>query len=120
MLFTQSRRFTRMGQSGEPDLLKSCYRRIFELAHDNGLKSIAFPSVGTGFFKYPIEEASKIALASTLEQLKRFPDIQKVVFVLFRGVGPGDLSDESGSPLIYGIYGTAGTAHQSAGTFDCQ
>lgn len=73
----------RDGQSGEPQLLKSCYRRIFELAHENGLKTIAFPSVGTGFFKYPIEEASKIAIATTLEQLKRFPDVQKVVFVLF-------------------------------------
>jgi O-acetyl-ADP-ribose deacetylase len=75
--------FYRDGQSGEPQLLKSCYIQIFELAHENGLKSIAFPSVGTGFFKYPIEEASKIALATTLEQLERFPDIEKVFFVLF-------------------------------------
>jgi O-acetyl-ADP-ribose deacetylase (regulator of RNase III) len=71
------------GKSGEPQLLESCYRRIFELAHENGLKSIAFPSVGTGFFKYPIEEASKIAIATILEQLKMYPDIKKVFFVVF-------------------------------------
>ncbi len=71
------------GQSGEPQILERCYRRCFELAHEKGLKTIAFPSVGTGFFKYPIEEASKIALTMTVEQLKRFPDIEKVFFVLF-------------------------------------
>lgn len=71
------------GQSGKPQILESCYRRCFELAHENKLKTIAFPSVGTGFFKYPIEEASEIALATSLEQLKRFPDIERVFFVLF-------------------------------------
>ncbi len=71
------------GQSGELQLLESCYRRCFELAHENKLKTIAFPSVGTGFFKYPIEEASKIALRVSLEQLERFPDVEKVFFVLF-------------------------------------
>lgn len=73
----------RDGRSGEPQILERCYRRCFELAHEKGLKTIAFPSVGTGFFKYPIEEASKIALTMTVEQLKRFPDIEKVFFVLF-------------------------------------
>jgi O-acetyl-ADP-ribose deacetylase (regulator of RNase III) len=71
------------GQSGEAQILERCYRRCFELAHEKGLKTIAFPSVGTGFFKYPVEEASKIAIATTLEQLKRIPDIEKVFFVLF-------------------------------------
>jgi O-acetyl-ADP-ribose deacetylase len=73
----------RDGRSGEPQILERCYRRCFELAHEMGLKTIAFPSVGTGFFKYPIEEASKIALSVTVEQLKRIPDIEKVFFVLF-------------------------------------
>lgn len=73
----------RDGQSGEPQLLDSCYRRVFELAHENNLKTVAFPSVGTGFFKYPIEEACKIALKSVLTQLERFPEIEKVYFVLF-------------------------------------
>ena len=75
--------FYQDGRSGEPQILERCYRRCFELAHEMGLKTIAFPSVGTGFFKYPIEEASKIALTMTVEHLKRIPDIEKVFFVLF-------------------------------------
>ena len=73
----------RTGTSGEPDLLESCYRRCFEVANENGLKTIAFPSISTGAYNYPIEEASKIALRTSLDHLKRFPNIENVVFVLF-------------------------------------
>jgi O-acetyl-ADP-ribose deacetylase len=73
----------RGGHSGEPRLLESCYRRCFEVAHENGLSSLAFPSISTGAYGYPIAEASKIALKTTLAQLERFPDINRVVFVLF-------------------------------------
>jgi len=73
----------RGGTAGEPRLLESCYRRCFEVAHENGLTSIAFPSISTGAYGYPIEEASKIALNTAIAQLARFPGIQRVVFVLF-------------------------------------
>jgi O-acetyl-ADP-ribose deacetylase len=73
----------RSGASGEPRLLESCYRRSFEVAHENGLKSIAFPSISTGAYGYPIGEASSIAIETTLAQLKRFPDIERAVFCLF-------------------------------------
>jgi O-acetyl-ADP-ribose deacetylase (regulator of RNase III) len=73
----------RGGNSGEPRLLESCYRRCFEVANENGLSSLAFPSISTGAYGYPIAEASKIALKTTLAQLERFPDINRVVFVLF-------------------------------------
>ena len=73
----------RDGESGEPQLLESCYRRCFELAHENNVKTIAFPSVGTGFFKYPIEEASKIAFENILGTTQEFPEIEKVYFVSF-------------------------------------
>ena len=73
----------RGGNSGEPRLLESCYRRCFEVAHENGLSSLAFPSISTGAYGYPIAEASKIALKTTWAQLERFPDINRVVFVLF-------------------------------------
>jgi len=73
----------RGGNSGEPRLLESCYRRCFEVAHENGLSSLAFPSISTGAYGYPIAEASKIALKTTLAQLERFPDINRVAFVLF-------------------------------------
>ena len=73
----------RGGASGEAKLLESCYRRCFEVAHKNNLKSIAFPSVSTGVYGYPIEEASSIAVKTSLAQLERFPEIEKVIFVLF-------------------------------------
>jgi O-acetyl-ADP-ribose deacetylase len=73
----------RGGSHGEPKLLESCYRRCLEVAHENGLVSLAFPSISTGAYGYPIEDASKIALSTTLDQLGRFPEIQRVVFVLF-------------------------------------
>jgi O-acetyl-ADP-ribose deacetylase (regulator of RNase III) len=73
----------RGGNSGEPRLLESCYRRCFEVANENGLSSLAFPSISTGAYGYPIAEASKIALKTTLAQLERFSDIHRVVFVLF-------------------------------------
>jgi O-acetyl-ADP-ribose deacetylase len=73
----------RGGASGEARLLESCYRRCFEVAHENNLKSIAFPSVSTGVYGYPIEEAASIAVKTSLAQLERFPEIEKVIFVLF-------------------------------------
>ena len=73
----------RGGASGEPNLLESCYKRCFEVAHDNGLTSIAFPSISTGAYGYPVADACKIALRITMTQLERFPEIQKVVFALF-------------------------------------
>jgi O-acetyl-ADP-ribose deacetylase len=73
----------RGGTSGEPQLLESCYTKCFEVAHKNNLKSIAFPSISTGIYGYPVEEACKIALKTSLAQLKRFPEIEQAVFVLF-------------------------------------
>ncbi len=78
----------RGGHSGEPQLLESCYRRCFEVANENHLKSIAFPSISTGAYGYPIDQASQIALKTTLAQLKKFPQIEEVFFVLF---SKGDL-----------------------------
>jgi len=57
------------GNSGEPDLLASCYRNSLNLAKDNGLKSIAFPSISTGVYGYPFAEACEIAITEIQEFL---------------------------------------------------
>ena len=57
------------GNSGEPDLLASCYRNSLNIAKDNGLKSIAFPSISTGVYGYPFAEACEIAITEIQEFL---------------------------------------------------
>jgi O-acetyl-ADP-ribose deacetylase (regulator of RNase III) len=66
-----------------PELLASCYRRSLEVASENKLKSVAFPSISTGAYGYPLEEAAPIALKTVIDYLKGHPDIQLVRFVLF-------------------------------------
>ncbi|NIQ39612.1 MAG: O-acetyl-ADP-ribose deacetylase [Proteobacteria bacterium] len=65
------------------DLLASAYHRSMEVAHENGLKSLAFPSISTGAYGYPIEEAAPIALSTVIDYLKDHEDIENVRFVLF-------------------------------------
>jgi O-acetyl-ADP-ribose deacetylase (regulator of RNase III) len=71
------------GGRGEPDLLRRAYRRCFELARENGLKSIAFPAISCGVYGYPMREAAVIALSSAQEAIERDPSLERVVFVLF-------------------------------------
>jgi O-acetyl-ADP-ribose deacetylase (regulator of RNase III) len=66
-----------------PQLLASCYRRSLELASENKLKSVSFPSISTGAYGYPLEEAAPMALRTVIDYLKSHPDIQLVRFVLF-------------------------------------
>ncbi|MBI5969158.1 MAG: O-acetyl-ADP-ribose deacetylase [Deltaproteobacteria bacterium] len=66
-----------------PELLASCYRRSLEVASENKLKSVAFPSISTGAYGYPLEEAAPIALRTVMDYLKNHPEIQLVRFVLF-------------------------------------
>ena len=73
----------RGGDKGEEELLASAYRRSLELASGHGLKSIAFPSISTGAYGYPIEEASRVALSAVIGYLKKHPEIETVRFVLF-------------------------------------
>lgn len=72
------------GSSGEAELLRNSYSNSFRLAHENGLRSIAFPAISTGVYGYPIEEATRIAISEGLKHLNEFDDI---VYVCF---SPGD------------------------------
>jgi O-acetyl-ADP-ribose deacetylase (regulator of RNase III) len=75
----------RGGHSGEALKLASCYRRCFEVAAGNSVGSIAFPSISTGAYGYPVGEACRIALTISREQLAKFTQIERVVFVTFSG-----------------------------------
>ena len=66
-----------------PELLASAYRRSLEVASDNGLKSVTFPSISTGAYGYPLDEAAPIALKTVADFLKEHPEIELVRFVLF-------------------------------------
>jgi O-acetyl-ADP-ribose deacetylase (regulator of RNase III) len=75
----------RGGHSGEAEKLIGCYRRCFEVAAANRIKSLAFPSISTGAYGYPINDACEIALRTSLAQLKLFPQIERAIFVTFSG-----------------------------------
>ncbi len=63
------------GNSNEPTLLANCYRNSLELALKNGVKTIAFPSISTGAYGYPKDEAAKIAVSVMREYEKKFDEI---------------------------------------------
>jgi len=71
------------GQAGEPALLASCYRRSLELAAQHRIKSIAFPSISTGIYGYPIELASKVAILTVESSFELAPDVTEVTFCCF-------------------------------------
>ena len=66
-----------------PAILASAYRRSLEVANENGLKSIAFPSISTGAYGYPLKEAAPIALKTVADFLKKHPTLDLVRFMLF-------------------------------------
>lgn len=71
------------GDHGERALLASSYRRSLEVAAENGLKTIAFPSISTGIFGFPISEAAPIALKTARDFLDSHRDFELIRFVLF-------------------------------------
>jgi O-acetyl-ADP-ribose deacetylase (regulator of RNase III) len=74
----------RDGRHGEPELLASAYRRSLEVAADHALRSVAFPSISTGAYRYPIVDAAGIALGTTAGFLAERRGILELVrFVLF-------------------------------------
>lgn len=68
------------GGHGEAELLASCYRRTLEVAAANGIKTLAFPSISTGIYGYPIESAARVAVATVRAVTAQLPVIEEVVF----------------------------------------
>ena len=74
----------RDGRQGEPDQLASCYRTCLQLAAENGAKTVAFPSISTGVYGYPIEEAARIAIREIAAFLESpGARMERVTLVLF-------------------------------------
>lgn len=71
------------GQKGEAELLASCYRRSIEVAAAKGIASLAFPSISTGIYGYPVEEAASIAVATVRGCLRELTAIREVIFCCF-------------------------------------
>ena len=76
------------GIAGEAEQLARCYRNCFALASENNIRTVAFPSISTGAYGYPVEEASEIAVSEiavveTLQALKTNPTMERISFVCF-------------------------------------
>ena len=71
------------GAHGEAELLASCYRNVLRLASEHGLRTIAFPSISTGAYRYPVEEASRIAVRAVWGFMSAYDAIDEVRFVCF-------------------------------------
>jgi O-acetyl-ADP-ribose deacetylase (regulator of RNase III) len=72
----------------EDELLRNCYLNSLRLAEQNGLRSIAFPSISTGAYGFPVERASRIAVEGVREYLSKSRVIERVIFVCY---SQGDL-----------------------------
>ncbi|MEJ5350829.1 MAG: O-acetyl-ADP-ribose deacetylase [Melioribacteraceae bacterium] len=71
------------GNYNEDELLANCYKNSLKLAVENGIKTIAFPSISTGAYRFPVERASKIAFNTVIEFLHKHNEIEKVIFCCF-------------------------------------
>lgn len=74
------------GSHNEDELLESCYRNSLTLAAENGIRTVAFPSISTGIYSFPVDRAAKIALNTVNDFLTENPgQFDTVMWVLFDG-----------------------------------
>jgi O-acetyl-ADP-ribose deacetylase (regulator of RNase III) len=71
------------GNHGEPKLLGQAYQNSLEIAVSKGLKTMAFPSISTGAYGYPVAGASRVALKTVKDFLEKGDKLREVIFVLF-------------------------------------
>jgi O-acetyl-ADP-ribose deacetylase len=64
-------------------LLANCYSNSFKVAVENNVKSIAFPAISTGVYRFPLEKAAKIAINEVKKFLEKNDSIEKTIFVCF-------------------------------------
>ena len=74
----------RGGKRREPELLASCYKNSLSVAAGEGIRTIAFPSVSTGVYSYPLDQAARIAVAAVRAYVAEHPDaFDEIIWVLF-------------------------------------
>ena len=73
----------RGGKWGEAELLANCYKNCLALAKENGVKTIAFPSISTGVYRFPVDQAAKIAVGEILHFLSEEDSVEQVTIVCF-------------------------------------
>jgi O-acetyl-ADP-ribose deacetylase (regulator of RNase III) len=73
----------RDGSQGEDTLLAACYRSSFALAKQHGIRTVAFPSISTGAYRFPLERAARIAVRETLVALSADELVDRVGLVCF-------------------------------------
>ena len=73
----------RGGVHDEPALLASCYRRSLEVATEHGLRSIAFPAISCGVYRYPVADAVNIAVREVRAFVDRGSSLEEVIFACF-------------------------------------
>jgi O-acetyl-ADP-ribose deacetylase (regulator of RNase III) len=71
------------GDNGERELLACCYRSCFEIARQHGLRTLAFPAISCGIYRFPVDLAVGIAMRETLAELSGSDAIEKVIFACF-------------------------------------
>lgn len=71
------------GDKKEDELLAKCYKSCFEIARQKRFKTIAFPSISTGVYRFPVEKASHIALNEIKQELEENTTLEKIVIVCF-------------------------------------
>ena len=72
------------GNQGEAELLAGCYRHSLELAMEHGIRSVAFPSISTGVYSYPVQQAAEIAVQTVRAVVKAHPEaFDEILWVLF-------------------------------------
>jgi O-acetyl-ADP-ribose deacetylase (regulator of RNase III) len=75
----------RDGRHGEPELLASCYRASLALAAEHGIRSIAFPAISCGAYRFPLEDAVQIAVRECAAGLSRYDSLDRITFACFDG-----------------------------------
>lgn len=74
----------RTGMEGEPEKLAACYWNVLKVAKQNAIRTVAFPSISTGVYGYPVKKAATVAVRTVCQFLEQFPDtFDKITWVLF-------------------------------------